>query len=242
MNVIPRLAHHFLDGTPEGSAKYEAALWQECNKYFDCETKVYAWLGDLQGRLIPRMYAYVRIVQRSSYVSQDLLQSQMARSFEVKGIILEFIPGYDLRDISTSPLAPPSHKWSGIVQSAVDAVHEINRRGLIMDDCAPRNVIIDQRSQRPFIIDLAQCSCKDEIIEESEKISEWDEAETGESSEEDGVWDPDVEYWEQVIGADNPGAIGAVMAQRLLRDNGIKLNIKYPDVEKLLNDIKCLNP
>ncbi|RYP24227.1 hypothetical protein DL765_000722 [Monosporascus sp. GIB2] len=73
----------------EGRAKYEAALWQECNGYFDCETEAYALLKDLQGRLIPRLYARVCLALPIPAVPQDLLQQpQLAHYLEVKGILL----------------------------------------------------------------------------------------------------------------------------------------------------------
>ncbi|KAK3941993.1 hypothetical protein QBC46DRAFT_380915 [Diplogelasinospora grovesii] len=221
--LISPKASHLYDGTPEGSAKYEAALWQECNDYFDCETEAYARLRDLQGRSIPRMYAHVCLAPRSSDAPPDLLQSQTARYLEVKGVLLELIPGYSLWDLPTSPLAPPDPKktWPAIVQSAVDAAHDINRRGVIMKDCGPRNVVVDERSQTPFIIDLAQCCFRDKATEAWEK--------TREPGEEDEDWDPDVEYWERVMGFDNAGAIGAVMTTLLLQTKGMKLDIKYPD-------------
>ena len=221
--LLPPRAGDLLDGTPEGRAKYEAALWQDCDEYFDCETEAYARLKDLQGVSIPRMYAHVRLVLQNSDVPPDLLQSEMAPYFEIKGVLLEWVPGYNLRNIATSPLAPPDpEKWQGIVQSAVDIVHDINRRGVIMSDCQPRNVIVDRRSQTPFIIDLAQCYFKDKLIELWE---EW-------GWHEDEDWDPDAEYWRLAGTHDNPGEIGAVMANRLLRAKGMKLNINYPDLSK----------
>jgi hypothetical protein len=82
------------DGYLESTAEYEAAMWQYCNEFFDCETKEYARLSDLHGKSIPRMYAHVCLMQQSPDVPPDLLQPQTARYFEVKGILLEFIPGY----------------------------------------------------------------------------------------------------------------------------------------------------
>jgi hypothetical protein len=35
-----------------------------------------------------------------------------------------------------------------------------------MDDCGPRNVVVDARQQKPFIIDLAQCRSKDSMAKE----------------------------------------------------------------------------
>ncbi|KAL2133613.1 hypothetical protein VTI74DRAFT_2015 [Chaetomium olivicolor] len=128
-------AWQFLDepDRTEGLAKYEAALWHDCIEHFECETKAYNRLADLQGKLVPRMLAHQ------------------------------------------------------IIQSAADAAHEINKRGIIMNDCAPRNVVVDGQSNTPRIIDLAQCRFRDELVKRWYKHG-W---------HEDEGWDPDVEYWEQ---------------------------------------------
>lgn len=236
-SLIPLSPSGYRDNTPDGSARFEAALWQECNAHFECETEAYARLSDLQGESIPRMYAHVRLVPSTSAVPEDLLQPQTARYFEIKGVLLERIPGYNMRKMATSPeaLLDPS-AWPGVVQSAVDAAHAINQRGVLMDDCAPRNVVVDRCSLTPFIIDLAQCSFKDKMVEAWEARGE-DGEDEGEEGEEGEDWDPDVEYWHIAGTRDNPGAIGAVMA-RMLRKKGITLDIRYPDIDKLIGSIK----
>ncbi|KAI1461453.1 hypothetical protein F4805DRAFT_283554 [Annulohypoxylon moriforme] len=232
--LIPLKAWQLYDGSQEGSAKYEAALWQECDEYFNCETEAYARLKDLQGRSIPQMYAHVCFAL--SDVPSDLLQPQMERYFTVKGVLLELIPGYNLWDITTSPLAPEPKKWLGIIQSAVDTVHDINKRGILMNDCGPRNVMVHKHLQTPFIIDLAQCYFKDKIIEAWKGTWESDEDEDEDEDAED--LNPDVEYWRRAMRSDNPGAIGAVMKTLLLEAKGIQLDVKYPDCNKIINDIK----
>jgi hypothetical protein len=83
----------YYDDTPEGKAMFEAALLQECIEQFECETEAYArWLSDLQGKLIPRMYAHVYIAPSGPGVPADLLQSQTAFYFEVRGVLLEGKP------------------------------------------------------------------------------------------------------------------------------------------------------
>ena len=236
--VIPLDAWHYLDDTPEGREKYEVALWQECNGYFDCETEAYALLKDLQGRSIPRLYAHVSLMLPGADIPQDLLQQpDQAQYMEVKGILLERIPGCSLWDLPTSTLAPSDPDlWPGIVQSAVNAAHDINKHGLIMDDCAARNVVIDQDSQSPFIIDLAQCRFKHKLIEMwmNHEDSEDGEGLGGEVQD----WDPDVEYWEWARGRDNPGAIGSVMAAQLLRLKNLKVDIEYPDYDGITHSIQ----
>ncbi|KAG7292161.1 hypothetical protein NEMBOFW57_002196 [Staphylotrichum longicolle] len=111
---------------------------------------------------------------------------------------------------------------------AVDAAHEINKRGVIMEDCAPRNVVVDRQSQTPRLVDLARCIFRDEMA------SEWCQWRW----HEDENWDPDVEYWEQASTTSNPGAIGAVMANRVQRKTGVKLDFRYPDWSGIIAKIR----
>jgi len=225
---------NFLDNTTEGRAKYEAALWYESNEHFRCETQAYQRLGNLQGKAIPRMLAHIRLLAvggESNSLPTDLPPGA-ASCFEIRGILLEFIDGYSLQDMTTSPLAPPSNnprKRQHIIQSAVDFAHEINRRGIIMEDCAPRNVVVDKRTQTPRVLDLAQCHFRDELVR---LWREW-------GWHEDEEWDPDVEYWEHVQGADNnPEAIGVPMVHRMKKETGVALDIRYPDCRGIIAGIK----
>jgi hypothetical protein len=249
--LLPPSAASFHDGTPEGIAQYEAALWLNCKEHFQSETEAYSQLQEVQGRLIPRMLAHVRLVQPSSELLRDLPEPEMARYFEIHGIVIELIDGYNLRELPTSPLAPADQdSWPAIVQAAVDGAHEINRRGVIMNDCQPRNVMIDARSQRPVFIDFGNCWFKDALVEMWKEM--WGEpGEKGDQEEEDNPevegdqedeeedWDPEVEYWERVRSSDNPGAIGCIMQNRLQMIKGMKLEgIKYPDCDAIIENIK----
>ncbi|KAK4242090.1 hypothetical protein C8A03DRAFT_40512 [Achaetomium macrosporum] len=219
-----------LDNTdPEYSAKFEAALWRECEDNFNRETEAYERLKDLQGRTIPRMYAHVRVMLQASDVPQDLLNSpETARYFEVKGVLLQFIPGYTLSHLPTSPLAPPEpEKWQAIIQAAVDAVHEIGRRGVLHRSAAPHNVVVNSRTQTPYIVDFANCDFKDRMIKLWKEIGRLDDDDDGE-----------IEYWENVVTQNNEQAIGGLMAARLQRAKGVKLDIKYPDCDRILRDLK----
>jgi hypothetical protein len=51
-SIFPILPRDFLDGSPEGLAKYEAVTWRKRQGYFDRETRAYAELSDLQGKAI----------------------------------------------------------------------------------------------------------------------------------------------------------------------------------------------
>ncbi len=211
-------------GGTEGLAKYEAALWQDCVEHFECETEAYNRLADFQGKLIPRMIAHVCLPAANSAA----IPQELAPYFQVRGVLLEHVDGYCLEDLTLAPLPSNFKQWERIVQSAADAAHEINKRGIIMEDCAPRNVVIDRQSYTPRIVDLAQCRFRDEMVKDWHKW-EW---------HEDASWDPDVEYWEQASTIGNPGAIGAVMVNRVQKKTGIKLDIRYPDYTGIIDDIR----
>jgi hypothetical protein len=225
--TLPVRARDFLDepNRADGLAKYEAALWQECIEHFECETKAYHRLADLQGTLIPRLYAHVSL---SATKLAPVIPQETAPYFDVRGILLERVDGYSLESLTLGPLPQNLRTWQHIIQSAADAAYEINNRGVIMEDCAPRNVVVDRQSQTPRIVDLAQCIFRDEMV------SEW--YQWGWHEDED--WDPDVEYWEQASTTSNPGAIGAVMANRVQRKTGVKLDIRYPDWDGIIAEIR----
>jgi len=230
---VPPLPRRFLDGTSEGGAKYEAAVWRQCNEHFKCETEAYRRLGDLQGKSIPRTLAAVRLVaDKSENNTPKDIPQEGASYFEVWGILLERISGYNLEDLTTSPEAPPVGdlaRWQQIIQSTVNLTHDINQRGVIMRDCAPRNVVVDRHSQKPRIIDFAQCRFRDKMVR---SWHEWG------WHEEDETWDPDVEYWEQVDAAGNPRATGAPMVQRVQKAAGVRLPVTYPDCSSIIAGLR----
>jgi len=225
--TLPVSAREFLDepNRTEGLAKYEAALWQDCAEHFECETKAYHRLTDLQGTVVPRIYAHVTL---SATELATIIPQETAPYFEVRGILLERIDGDCLDNLTLGPLPQNLRTWHHIIQLAADAGYEINKHGVIMQDCAPRNVVVDRQSQTPRIVDLAQCVFRDEMVSEWYQWG-WDE---------DEDWDPDVEYWEQASTISNPGAIGAVMANRIQRKTGVKMDFRYPNWSGIIAQIR----
>lgn len=217
-------AWEFLDEshrTDEGLAKHEATLWQVCMEHFQCETRAYNRLADLQGKLIPRMLAHVRLPVP---INPPTIPQEAAPYLVVRGILLERIDGYCLEDLTRGPLPSSLRKWHQVIQSAADAAHEIEQRGVIMDDCAPRNVVVDRQSNTPRIVDLAQCRFRDVMVREWHEW-EWD-TEAG--------WDSDVEYWKEVSSAASPWAIGSTMARLVEERTHVKMEIKCPNYEAII--------
>ncbi|KAF4958465.1 hypothetical protein FGADI_2387 [Fusarium gaditjirri] len=157
-DVIPRTMSDIRNG-PDGVARFEAALWRLAHKHYRTESEAYARMQDLQGVLIPKLYAVVRLVTPGE-------TTRVAEYLNIPGILLESIEGYSLDDLVTAPGAPATEQeWSSIVQRAIDSTHEINKRGIILDDSAPRNVVVDQTTKQVFIIDFAQCLFKDTMFD-----------------------------------------------------------------------------
>ncbi|KAL6816929.1 hypothetical protein V8C40DRAFT_254137 [Trichoderma camerunense] len=184
--LLPIKPHHHLDDeNVEGNEKYEAALWKDCDDMFHCETKAYELLKDLQGAGVPRLLATVRLADTSSIIPSDLIDGPDAKYWDVNGILLQYIPGINLINLDSSSI--DVKEWPILVQRSVDLVHKINEYGVVMMDCSTRNVIVDQESHQPFVIDFAQCWFKDEMKlwePSNEQDDEDDEDDEEEESEE----------------------------------------------------------
>ncbi|KAK3296393.1 uncharacterized protein B0H64DRAFT_432949 [Chaetomium fimeti] len=214
---------HFLDDAgPDCQAEFEAALWAKCDGYFKTETEAYDRLCHLQGEYIPRMLAHVRVIVPVPNVPADL-----GKYFELKGVLLERISGYNLGDLPISPLAPSDpKKWPSIIQSSVNLAHKLDASGVLMGDCAPRNVIVDKRTHMPFFIDFAQAEFKEILLQA------WHDP-------KDKGWNPEYEYWKTVATRNNPGAIGTEMKGKLKKIKNMELKgIVYPNYESILKEIQ----
>ncbi|KAF5666420.1 kinase-like domain-containing protein [Fusarium circinatum] len=220
--IVPRTASDLRD-EPDGVARFEAALWRNANNAFKTESEAYTRMQDLQGALIPKLYAVVRVVIAKENNTQD------NEYLEIHGILLEPIAGCSLRDLITASYAPTTkEEWSFIVQRAVDSAHEINKRGIVLDDSAPRNVVVDQTSHHIFLVDFAQCFFRDTMFEDWEKEAEG--------------WDAAAEYCEVVRTHNNPAAIGLPMVRRVRNKFGWNLDIVYPESDDVLSETKSQTP
>ncbi|KAM0338547.1 hypothetical protein ACHAPU_011282 [Fusarium lateritium] len=228
---LPSTAEDWCEG-PDAEARFEAALWYEADKQYSNETGAYTRLKDLQGIAIPRLYAQVRIA------STHNCNAECNDYMSVKGILLQVIPGCNLWDFANSPSSPQSQQeWTCIVQQAVDAAHEINKRHVILDDSGPRNVVVDKATHKPFIVDLAQCTFKNDMFQlwETEGFdSDSEEEEEGNGHERN----LEVEWWSRIRARENPASIGLLMTKRLLKAHGLKLEFQYPDYQQMLQAAK----
>lgn len=231
--ALPKFSWQYLDGNVGQSKRYEAALWQECEDMFNSEVKAYEHLKHFQGTGIPHLLASIRLVNSSSIIPSDLIDKPTAKYWDVKGVLLQYIPGSTL--IKFDSLSIKVHEWETILEYARDLVYEINKAGVVIKNCSPRNVIVDEQSLRPFAIDFAQSWLRDELEME---IPVHSSQESGTETEEEFEVDEDIEleegdsldleaeYWAMVRDLDNPGAIGAVMTT-ILQKRGIKVQINH---------------
>ncbi|KAJ4129056.1 hypothetical protein NW768_007587 [Fusarium equiseti] len=197
---------------PDGQAKYELELWHQSCEYHRTEVRAYNHLQDLQGVIVPRMYASVRLPRACGIDELDYF-------FSPFGILLQYIDGPSLYDYPHDMASPSG--LDELVQRAVDGVYQINERGIILNDSSPRNVAVDKQLKRPYIIDLAQCTIKEDFFKE--ELEYLEEGKTLEDAWLDQAW---LKH--------NPSSIGTVMKKRLERDFGIKIEIASPDLDKVL--------
>ena len=197
---------------PDGQANYEFELWHQSCEYYQTEVRAYNRLQDLQGVVIPRMYASVRLPCECGVPRLDYF-------FSPYGILLQWIDGPNLYDYPDDMVSPAG--LTEIVQRAVNGAYQINERGIVLNDSGPRNVAVDKQLQRPYIVDLAQCVFEEDFYEED--LEDIEEGKTIEDAWLDQVW---LKH--------NPSSIGTVMKRRLDRDYGIKIEVAFTILDKVL--------
>jgi len=141
----------------------ESIIQWKAHELFTCETRAYAKLSHLQGRYISKLLAQVHLVHTTMLPAgasgDDVVTSHMYynENFDIGGILLEYINGFNLTNLGSPINSVPKEKFPSIVQLAVDAAEHINNAGVINLDCHPRNVVVERETLRPFHIDFAQC-------------------------------------------------------------------------------------
>ncbi|KLO92203.1 uncharacterized protein LW93_7832 [Fusarium fujikuroi] len=221
---FPRTLAEIREGS-NGIVRFEAALWRITDQHFRTEAEVYDRLEDLQGVLIPELYGLVRIVAPGRTPASSKQDYQT-----VYGILLQHIPGVNLYELIEEEVRPTTQQdWTCLIQRAIDAAYEINKRGIILDDSSPRNVVVEPSTFQPFLVDFAQCFFKDKLIQK------W--VDSG-ADAEGKDWDGDAKFCETAKIFNNSGAIGVPMVRRLERSCGFTVEVRYPKEGQLVCDIK----
>lgn len=176
------------------TAQNEAYFFDLSRDLHKCEIKTYNNLKNLQGKNVPRFFANVHL---NGFSTNHIL-------FEVQGIMIEFIEGYNLSDLAQNE---PQSAWQNICDEAVRAVNLIGEHGVLNEDVRTHNILVRKRAissaQAPeiFIIDLAQCRFREDYVSEA-------------------AWNHEKRR------QDEEGAIGFVMAQKL--KGAVEYKPSYP--------------
>ncbi|KAI5917445.1 hypothetical protein F4810DRAFT_696323 [Camillea tinctor] len=195
-------------------AQTEAYLTHQSAIQHSTEVSVYKSLEEHQGEEIPKFLASVSLNSQDAsggFFKQDdttpheVMSYDMRTMFEIRGIIIEFIDGFNLSTLGEGKFAPES-KWQQIVNDAADAVHILDGKNILNKDVRPDNFLVIPRqmgcnSYKPKMIDFGLCRYR----QDSESDADWGYAK-----------------WIQ----DEEGAVWYNMRNRL-RKSGFHLNIAH---------------
>ncbi|KAK4463038.1 hypothetical protein QBC42DRAFT_174468 [Cladorrhinum samala] len=157
-----------------GDGECESALADECSAMFNKETAAHETLRNLQGLLIPKLLARVEIdVGPPSIVPEEKedakhISSHGLEPFKVKGILMQHLEGFPLREIPDRCRASPSPRsaWQDITDQAVSIARVVNDYGIINYDVRTENFIVAEclpgagpqgRRYRVYMIDFGNC-------------------------------------------------------------------------------------
>ncbi|KAI1278341.1 hypothetical protein F5Y07DRAFT_361495 [Xylaria sp. FL0933] len=188
-------------------AEEEAEFYYKIQKRYTNEVRAYDKLKCLQGRGIPRFFKAVTLQMPSAPPDIELSY------FQVPGILIEKIDGFNLSNLVTEMPAGPPELWAEIVQKGTNLATQINRSGVLDDDSQPRNALVtrgDDSTYQVWRIDFGEASLDSDLIYCCED-------------------EPDL-FKQCATSAGNPYAIGMVMASKVERLTGVKLNIIFDEI------------
>ncbi|KAI1427359.1 hypothetical protein F5Y12DRAFT_737469 [Xylaria sp. FL1777] len=185
----------------------EAEFYYDIQKRYTHEVRVYDKLKAFQGRGIPRFFQSITLEMPS--IPSDLESSY----FQVPGILIEKIDGFNLTNLVTEMPEGPPDLWADIVQKATDLAVEINRAGVLDQDSQPRNAIVTRREDNTY--DVYRIDFGEARLESDLTFYREDE--------------PD--FFKQCAASDgNPAAIGLVMVSKVYRLTGVELDIEFDEI------------
>jgi len=134
----------------------EAHLDALLRSYYQCETKVYGQLTELQGQGIPKFFGQTRFaIDPSSHSSMEAA---------VPGILLEYIEGHKLEEL------PSQLFHESIATSALEVVSALSDKEILNTDIRLDSFIvpISRPNRLVVMIDFAQCIFRGEGVSEEE--------------------------------------------------------------------------
>ncbi|KAF5644576.1 hypothetical protein F52700_2579 [Fusarium sp. NRRL 52700] len=159
-------ASHFLHSQSYGGsqadrvARFEAATWYENDERFKTELRAYKQLESLQGSIIPRLFAHVRIPHASIDPSAPDDAKKWDEFLCVHGLLLEYIAGPKLNNWPTSYTS--AEALNTISQHAVSAMDRINELGILLEKHS-NDVIVKDGLRVPLILDFAEATFKKDL-------------------------------------------------------------------------------
>ncbi|KAI0198000.1 hypothetical protein F4808DRAFT_270716 [Astrocystis sublimbata] len=202
---LPEAEEEEIKPEQEILAEQEAIFYYKTMERYSCEVRAYDKMKPLQGRGIPRFFKAVTLQMPSAPSDIDPCY------FQVPGILIEKINGFKLSDLVTELPAEPPNVWTEIVQAATDLAVEINRAGVI-EGSGPSNVLVTRHHENGY-----------EVRRIGFGAARLD-------SDPCFYREGNPDYFKDVAASStNHVAIGAVMANKVKKLTGIKLNISMTD-------------
>ena len=139
----------------------EMLLQTRCYDFHKAEVEAYDVLADMQGISIPELEHVVSI--------QNSDEPDLQEFTEVRGLLLEYIDGFCLEDLTDHA---PKEVWDKVIRDAVDLVNSIDDHGLLNRNVLPENVLVRRTSDnaeeyKPIIHDFKHTRLRGE--DESER-------------------------------------------------------------------------
>ena len=178
-------------------AENEVYLQHYCLGLYENELSTYKRLQDLQGSEIPQLFTSVNFLPCTP---EDIPPEFM----EVKGILIEFISGFSLAELSDNA---PREFWQTVCDQAVQIVHRISDHDILNEDTDIKNFMVTpsginaENAYRVVMLDFADCRFRHDYESDDECAYEKRSS-------------PDEE------------AIGAVMQDKLKKAAGFHLNFQ----------------
>lgn len=150
----------------------EAIVENECQKGFESEVAICRHLLDFQGKHIAKFYGTVSLTTKG--VDRH--------PFEVSGILIEYIPSFQLFNLEEYEDAPPKESWEKIGTEVMSILDDLDKRNVLNRDPSTRNIITAKDDHRVVMIDFAMAR----VRRDNETDEEWELAK-GHSCEESRI-------------------------------------------------------
>ncbi|KIK67529.1 hypothetical protein GYMLUDRAFT_55278 [Collybiopsis luxurians FD-317 M1] len=174
-----RRADDELDVEPSAE-ETEAYLATLLASYYENEIRVYERMASMQGKEIPRFFGRTRFI-----IDSDNTQPDQMTDAEVPGILMEYVEGTRLDELSISELLP------ALCHKCVDIVQAFGDRDVLNQDVRLENFIVPSSSEAHIsgsenhrrdvvVIDFAQARLRGEDEDEEQwKREKWSADEEG---------------------------------------------------------------